>query len=117
MRRGVLGRLNLQKLIGILVDGIENVFRRDRGIVDRREVWKLYRVPFGLRLEELSQISAHALSYHFSNRQHTNIDRDGLCSPFLRLSFLSLFTFARFLSGGGFVKPSLVSAWVRFFPI
>lgn len=53
---------------------------------------------------------------HLATR-HTNAGLCSFLSPFHRGSFLSFLELSRPLSGGGFVKPSFVSAWVRFFPI
>lgn len=116
VRRRILGRLSLQKLVGILVDRVNNVSGRYRGVVDGGQLWQLDCVPFGLRFEELSRTLAPPSVYH-RGETRTSCAREVCTSPFLRFSFLSFLTLTRFLSGGGFVKPSLVSAWVRFFPI
>lgn len=124
MRRCILLGLRVEELDGIFVDGVDDVTGRDRGIVDSRKLWQFYRMPFRLRLEKLLQISI-VMHQIFVLMMRTSCDRDFLLSPSLRWSFLSFrapslvpfFALIRLLSGEGFVKPSLVSAWVRFFPI
>lgn len=53
----ILAGLCVEELDGIFVDVVDDVTGRDRGILDGRERWQLYRMPFWLRLEQLSQVS------------------------------------------------------------
>jgi hypothetical protein len=51
VRGRILGRLGLQKLVGICVDGVDDIAGGYRGVVDGCELGKLDSMPFRLRLE------------------------------------------------------------------
>lgn len=54
---GILAGLCVEELDGIFVDVVDDVTGRDRRILDGRERWQLYRMPFWLRLEQLCKVS------------------------------------------------------------
>src|SRR4051812_9270546 len=94
---------------------VYNMTGRDSWVFDGGELGELDGVPFRLGFEQLPKSSA--TPSQIPRRQLTSAGPRLATSPFFFLSFFSFLTFIRSLSGDGFEKPSLVSAWVRFLPI
>lgn len=69
MGRCILAGLCVEELDGIFVDVVDDVTGRDCGILDGRERWQLYRMPFWLRLEQLCKVS-NVMSFSSLNQAH-----------------------------------------------
>jgi hypothetical protein len=59
MSGAIFRRLSFEKLVGILMESIDDVTRWYRWVLDYVELGELGSMPFGLRLEKLPDTSAH----------------------------------------------------------